>query len=142
MTSCTQKQTNGDYSIMAKPAETIEGIVNFSNVTQHDIFNGQSTGAYSMTITVSESDASSLASRGVKIKDYQGNKQRKFKSKFDVKRFDAEGNRYNGEVPYNSKVRLRFVLGDAHPVHGVATYLDAVKVLEEAEMTEGDSSDF
>ena len=141
MTSCTQKQTNGDYSIMAKPAETIEGIVNFSNVTQHDIFNGQSTGAYSMTITVSESDASSLASRGVKIKDYQGNKQRKFKSKFDVKRFDAEGNRYNGEVPYNSKVRLRFVLGDAHPVHGVATYLDAVKVLEEAEMTEGDSAD-
>jgi len=138
----TQKQTNGDYSIMARPAETIEGIVNFSNVTQHDIFNGQSTGAYSMTITVSESDASSLASRGVKIKDYQGNKQRKFKSKFDVKRFDAEGNRYNGEVPYNSKVRLRFVLGDAHPVHGVATYLDAVKVLEEAEMTEGDSSDF
>lgn len=138
----TQKQTNGDYSIMAKPAETIEGIVNFSNVTQHDIFNGQSTGAYSMTITVSESDASSLASRGVKIKDYQGNKQRKFKSKFDVKRFDAEGNRYNGEVPYNSKVRLRFVLGDAHPVHGVATYLDAVKVLEEAEMTEGDSADF
>jgi len=137
-----QKQTNGDYSIMARPAETIEGIVNFSNVTQHDIFNGQSTGAYSMTITVSESDASSLASRGVKIKDYQGNKQRKFKSKFDVKRFDAEGNRYNGEVPYNSKVRLRFVLGDAHPVHGVATYLDAVKVLEEAEMTEGDSSDF
>jgi len=142
MTSWTQKQTNGDYSIMAKPAETIEGIVNFSNVTQHDIFNGQSTGAYSMTITVSESDASSLASRGVKIKDYQGNKQRKFKSKFDVKRFDAEGNRYNGEVPYNSKVRLRFVLGDAHPVHGVATYLDAVKVLEEAEMTEGDSADF
>lgn len=138
----TQKQTNGDYSIMARPAETIEGIVNFSNVTQHDIFNGQSTGAYSMTITVSESDASSLASRGVKIKDYQGNKQRKFKSKFDVKRFDAEGNRYNGEVPYNSKVRLRFVLGDAHPVHGVATYLDAVKVLEEAEMTEGDSADF
>jgi len=137
-----QKQTNGDYSIMARPAETIEGIVNFSNVTQHDIFNGQSTGAYSMTITVSESDASSLASRGVKIKDYQGNKQRKFKSKFDVKRFDAEGNRYNGEVPYNSKVRLRFVLGDAHPVHGVATYLDAVKVLEEAEMTEGDSADF
>ena len=142
MTSWTQKQTNRDYSIMAKPAETIEGIVNFSNVTQHDIFNGQSTGAYSMTITVSESDASSLASRGVKIKDYQGNKQRKFKSKFDVKRFDAEGNRYNGEVPYNSKVRLRFVLGDAHPVHGVATYLDAVKVLEEAEMTEGDSADF
>ena len=68
--------------------------------------------------------------------------QRKFKSKYDIKRFDIEGNRYNGEVPYNSKVRLKFKLGQEHPVHGVATYLEAVKVLEEAEMTEGDASDF
>jgi len=120
----------------------IEGICNFSNITQHDVFNGQDTGQFSMTITMDESDASELAAHGVKIKDYQGAKQRKFKSKYDIKRFDTEGNRYNGEVPYNSKVRLRFVLGDAHPVHGVATYLDAVKVLEEAEMTEGDSADF
>ena len=91
---------------MAAQATTIEGVVNFSNVTQHDVFNGQDTGAYSMTITLSEDDAASLAAQGVKIKDYQGAKQRKFKSKFEIKRFDAEGNRYNGEVPYNSKVRL------------------------------------
>ena len=127
---------------MAATATVIEGIVNFSNVTQHDVFNGQSTGAYSMTITIDEEDAAFLASQGVKIKDYQGNKQRKFKSKYDIKRFDIEGNRYNGEVPYNSKVRLKFKLGQEHPVHGVATYLEAVKVLEEAEMTEGDASDF
>ncbi len=95
-----------------------------------------------LTITLSEDDAASLAAQGVKIKDYQGAKQRKFKSKFEIKRFDAEGNRYNGEVPYNSKVRLKYVLGQPHPVHGVATYLEAVKVLEEAEMTEGDSGDF
>jgi len=120
----------------------IEGIVNFSNVTQHDVFNGQDTGAYSMTITMSEDDATTLAAQGVKIKDYQGNKQRKFKSKYDIKLFDAEGNPYNGEVPYNSKVRLKFKLGNAHPVHGVATYLEAVKVLEEAEMLESESADF
>ena len=123
-------------------ATTVEGVVNFSNLTAHDVFNGQSTGAYSMTITLSEDDAAELAANGVKIKDYQGAKQRKFKSKFEIKRFDAEGNRYNGEVPYNSKVRLKYVLGQPHPVHGVATYLEAVKVLEEAEMTEGDSGDF
>ena len=120
----------------------IEGICNFSNITQHDVFNGQDTGQFSMTITMDESDASELAAHGVKIKDYQGAKQRKFKSKYDIKRFDIEGNRYNGEVPYNSKVRLKFKLGQEHPVHGVATYLEAVKVLEEAEMTEGDPSDF
>ena len=123
-------------------AATIEGTVNFSNLTAHDVYNGQDTGAYSMTITLDEDDAASLAAQGVKIKDYQGAKQRKFKSKFEIKRFDAEGNRYNGEVPYNSKVRLKYVLGQPHPVHGVSTYLEAVKVLEEAEMTEGDDSDF
>jgi protein tyrosine phosphatase len=121
---------------------TIEGTVNFSNLTAHDVYNGQDTGAYSMTITLDEDDAATLAAQGVKIKDYQGAKQRKFKSKFEIKRFDAEGNRYNGEVPYNSKVRLKYVLGQPHPVHGVSTYLEAVKVLEEAEMTEGDDSDF
>ncbi|MDC3289286.1 hypothetical protein OAV17_03510 [Gammaproteobacteria bacterium] len=120
----------------------IEGIVNFSNITQHDVFNGQDTGAFSMTVTLSEDDATTLAAQGVKIKDYQGAKQRKFKSKYDIKTFDAEGNRYNGEVPYNSKVRLKFKLGNAHPVHGVATYLEAIKVLEEAEMLESESADF
>ena len=120
----------------------IEGIVNFSNITQHDVFNGQDTGAFSMTVTLSEDDATTLAAQGVKIKDYQGAKQRKFKSKYDIKTFDSEGNRYNGEVPYNSKVRLKFKLGNAHPVHGVATYLEAIKVLEEAETLESESADF
>ena len=122
-------------------SQVIEGVVNFSNVTQHDVYNGQSTGAYSMTITMSEDDASALSSLGVKIKDYEGNKQRKFKSKYDIALFDAEGNKYNGEVPYNSRVRLKYKTGPAHPVHGTPTYLEAVKVLEEADAPEG-SADF
>jgi len=123
-------------------ATTVEGIVNFSKLTEHDVYNGQDTGAYSMTITMSEDDASTLAASGIKIKDYQGNKQRKFKSKYDIKVFDADGNPYNGEVPYNSTVRLKYKTGPAHPVHGVSTYLEAVKVLEEAEMAMGDAADF
>jgi len=123
-------------------ATTVEGIVNFSKLTEHDVYNGQDTGAYSMTITMSEDDASTLAASGIKIKDYQGNKQRKFKSKYDIKVFDADGNPYNGEVPYNSTVRLKYKTGPAHPVHGVSTYLEAVKVLEEAEMAVGDAADF
>ena len=123
-------------------ATTVEGIVNFSKLTEHDVYNGQDTGAYSMTITMSEDDASTLAANGIKIKDYQGNKQRKFKSKYDIRVFDADGNPYNGEVPYNSTVRLKYKTGPAHPVHGVSTYLEAVKVLEEAEMAMGDAADF
>jgi len=122
-------------------AQVLEGVLNFSKLTEHDVYNGQDTGAYSVTITMSEEDASALSAQGIKIKDYQGNKQRKFKSKFDVLVLDAEGNKYNGEVPYNSKVRLKYKTGKPHPVHGVSTYLEAVKVLEEAEMVEG-SDDF
>ena len=119
-------------------SQVIEGVVNFSNVTKHDVYNGQDTGAFSMTITMSEDDAATLAAQGVKIKDYEGNKQRKFKSKFDVSLYTAEGDKYTGEVPYNSRVRLKFKTGPAHPVHGTPTYLEAVKVLEEAEIQEAD----
>jgi hypothetical protein len=119
-------------------SQVIEGIVNFSNVTQHDVYNGQDTGTFSMTITMSEDDAAGLASQGVKIKEYEGLKQRKFKSKFDVSLYTAEGDKYTGEVPFNSRVRLKFKTGPAHPVHGTPTYLEAVKVLEEAEIQEAD----
>ena len=123
-------------------AAVVEGVVNFSNLTEHDVYNGQSTGAFNLTITMSEDDANVLADQGVKIKDYQGNKQRKFKSKYEIKRIDAEGNTYTGEIPFNSKVRLQYKLGPAHPVHGVPAYLEKVRVLEEAEITENDNPDF
>lgn len=123
-------------------AQVIEGIVNFSNITEHDVYEGKDTGQYSVTITISEDDANQMASNGVKIKDYNGAKQRKFRTQYDTfKVLDAEGNRYKGEIPYNSRVRLKYKLGQPHPVHGVSTYLEAVKVLEEAEMAEG-VSDF
>jgi len=122
-------------------AHVLEGVLNFSKLTEHDVYMGQDTGSYSVTVTLSEEDANTLSAQGVKIKDYQGNKQRKFKSRFDVAVMDAEGNEYSGEVPYNSKVRLKYKLGKPHPVHGVSTYLEAIKVLEEAEMAEG-SDDF
>ena len=114
-------------------SQVIEGVVNFSNVTKHDVDNGQDTAAFSMTITMSEDDAATLAAQGVKIKDYEGSKQRKFKSKFAIGLYTAEGDVYNGEVPFNSRVRLKYKTGPAHPVHGTPVYLEAVKVLEEAE---------
>lgn len=116
--------------------QVMEGVVNFSNLTKTDTYMGQDTGKYNITMTMDEEDANRLSSLGVKVKDYQGAKQRKFSSKFDITVLDAEGNPYRGEVPYNSKVRIKFKTGPEHPVHGVSTYLEAVKVLEEAEAPE------
>ena len=47
-------------------SNVIEGVVNFSNVTKHDVFNGQDTGTFSITITMSEDDAATLAAQGVR----------------------------------------------------------------------------
>lgn len=122
---------------------TIEGLVAFSNVTQHDVYNGQSTGKYALTITMEDDVADELASKGVKIKEYQPEdkvfKQRKFTSKFDLRVIDADDNPYTGEIPRNSRVRLLYNLGPAVGEHGASTYLNAIRVLEEApqEVTEG-----
>lgn len=112
----------------------IEGNVAFSNVTKHDVYNGQSTGKYTMTITTNDQFAQELTDAGVKVKDYEGKPQRKFSSGYDVRVLDAEGNTFGREVPRGSLVRLRYKLGNEHPVHGTATYLEAVRVLEEADV--------
>jgi len=126
--------------------QTIEGVVAFSHVTEHDVYNGQSTGKYSMTITMPDEAAQSLSEKGVKIKEYDNDgeilKQRKFTSKFDLLVVDAENNPFRREVNRGSKVRLRFKLGPEHPVHGVSTYLNAVRVLEEAEEMASEAVDF
>ncbi len=118
-------------------SNVIEGVVNFSNIKTMDSYMGQSTGKYTLTITMSEEDAAELAAKGVKIKEYEGNKQRKFSSKYDVKAVDTDDQAYQHEIPYGSKVRLLYKLGPEHPVHGVSTYLEAVRVLEEAQPEEG-----
>jgi len=124
---------------MGRENKSLEGVVNFSHVTEHDVYQGQDTGSFNVTVTISEEDAADLEAQGVTIRDYQGNKQRKFKSKFQVNRYDAAGEVYEGEVPYNSKVRLNYSLGDKHPIYGVPAYLEGLKVLEEAEPAQDDS---
>lgn len=121
-------------------ASVVEGLANFSHTVEPDQYMGQTK--YSITLTLSEDDANTLASNGVKIKDYEGNKQRKFSSKYQVSVIDADGEPYGKEIPYNSKVRVKFKYGPAHPVHGVSTYLDAVRVLEEAEAPVDDTPGF
>ena len=116
--------------------QVMEGTINFSNLTKTDVYMGQDTGKYNITMTMGEEDANRLSSMGVKVKDYQGAKQRKFSSKYDITVLDSDGNPFRGEVPYNSKVRIKFKTGPEHPVHGVSTYLEAVKVLEIAEAPE------
>ena len=119
----------------------IEGTVAFENLNEHEVFQGQSTGKYSMVISLDDSDAGDLEAKGVKLREYEGTKQRKFSTKYEVPVLDASGQPFVGRVTRGSKVRLLWAEGQPHPVHGTSTYLNKVKVLEVAEAGE-DGEDF
>ena len=115
----------------------LEGNVAFANLDEHEEYQGQSTGKYSLVLSLEPEDADKLASKGVKLREYEGTAQRKFSTKYEVPMFDAEGNEFNGRLTRGSKVRVKYAEGKPHPVHGTSTYLSAIKVVELAGPVEG-----
>ena len=108
----------------------INGSAAFINLVEHEQYQGKSTEKYSLTVTLDDKSIEQLAGQGVKLRDYEGNKQRKFASKFDVPLYEANGDDFMGQVTRGSLVRVQYSLGAEHPVHGFTPYLDKVKVLE------------
>jgi len=109
----------------------VEGTSNFSHLTKFEEYKGKSTDRYALTITLDDDTADKLESNGVKVREYEGKKQRKFTSQYEVRVVDGTGQPFDGEVPYNSKVKVAFKYGNAGE-HGVPTYLNAVQVVEAA----------
>mgnify|MGYP003128152820 FL=1 len=107
-----------------------EGTVAFQNLQQTEVYQGQDTGRYTLTLSLEEDMASKLSDEGVKVKDYEGIAQRKFASKFPVRIVNANDEPFMGAIPKGSLVRVQYKLGDSHPVHATPTYLNAVRVLE------------
>ena len=114
-----------------------QGVVAFSNLTECEVYKGQSTGRYSLVLTIGDADSSKLEDMGIKVRSYEDTRQRKFASKFHVPIVDAEDRPFTGEIPYGSVVRVLWKAGDPHPVHGVSTYLNKVRVVELAEGANG-----
>ena len=110
-----------------------QGVVAFSNLTECEEYQGKSTGRYSLVITINEADAAKLGDMGIKVKTYKDTTQRKYSSKFHVPVVDMDNRPVSGEIPFGSIVRVLWKDGDAHPVHGVPTYLNKVRVVEFAE---------
>jgi hypothetical protein len=114
------------------------GVVAFSNLTECEVYQGQSTGKYSVVISLDDTTADQLAGLGIKMREYEGVKQRKFSSKYDIGVVDKEGQPFMGRIGRGSKVRLLWQEGPPHPVHGTGTYLNKIKVLEVAEQEAGE----
>ena len=115
----------------------LEGLLAFENLDEHEMYQGQSTGKFSVVLSLDDTTADELSSKGVKMREYEGVKQRKFSTKYDVPVMDAEGSPFKGRIGRGSKVRLLYAEGQEHPVYGVPTYLNKIKVLEVAEDTGG-----
>jgi len=108
----------------------ITGKVAFVNLSEHEVYGGQSTGKYSVVLTLDDDNAGKMEAQGVKLRTYEGTKQRKFASKFDVPVYELNGDEFMGQVTRGSEVRIQYSLGQEHPVHGITPYLDKVRVVE------------
>jgi len=118
--------------------EMTEGTVAFSNVDECDVYNGKSTGRYTLVVTIDEADASKMRDKGIKVKMYQpeegpASPQRKFASNFKPPVVDLDNNPVTGEIPFGSKVRIAWEAGPDNPQYGVPCYMARVRVLERAE---------
>ena len=119
----------------------VSGKAAFAHLDGTEVYNGQDTGKYTLTITLDDENADLLAKQGVKLREYEGNKQRKFSSKFNVKVIDANDQPFIGSITRGSTVRLSYKTAAPDPVHGTPTYLNAVRVLEVAEDSNGIDAD-
>ena len=105
--------------------EYVDGEVAFSNLTSKDRY-----GKFSIVVTLDEEATKKLEGEGVKVKDYQGNKQRAFKTTYDVQYVDADKKNQEGELERGSKVTIAYKLGEPYAEYGVTTYLQGIKVVE------------
>ena len=127
---------------MSKQGIVTQGVVAFSNLTEFDVYRGKPTGAYSLVVTLEPNEAQKLEDMGVKLKDYKGTPQRKFRSQFHVPVVDMDNHPVSGEIPYGSKVRLLWVAGDMDPEHGLRTHLNKVRIVELSETAMEEPEDF
>ena len=48
----------------------VQGTAAFVNLTEHELYQGQSTGKYSLTVTLDDGSIAQLESQGVKMRQY------------------------------------------------------------------------
>ena len=116
----------------------VEGETIFKTfLTEHDTYQGQSTGKYSLQIKLDGATASRLTKEGVVIKEYEGEPIRKFTSRYDVPVYISKTEKWEEELPSGTKVKLNYIT-KKHPTAGEVPYVQSILVLE---MGEGMAND-
>ena len=112
-------------------------------LTQHDVYQGQSTGKYAVQLELDDSAAKELSSMGVKIKEYEGTPIRKFTSRYEVPVYINANEQWDKELPNGTQVKLEYVT-KKHPTAGEVPYMKRILILEmgKDDLSKGDSAFF
>lgn len=117
-----------------------KGIAKYVYLDSTEKYSGEDTGKYTLTVALSKAEAQKLEDAGVKvrtIKDADTGKDiqiRKFSTqyKLDDNMIQTEsGDIIGTDFGAESEVSVLWKAGKEHPMHGVATYLTAIKVSDE-----------
>ena len=111
--------------------ESVE--VAFCHLITPKKFDENSEAKFEITVTMSEEKAKTLEDLGIKVKTYQGKRQRTFRSIYDVKFVDQEKVKQTEELPRDSVVNIAYQVGEPYGQYGNSTFLKGVQVLERAE---------
>ena len=116
------------------------GIAKYVYLDSTEKFGGEDTGKYTLTVSLSDAEAKKLEEAGVKvrtIKDADTGKDikiRKFSTQYklaDNMIQTDSGDIIGTDFGAESEVQVLWKAGKEHPMHGVATYLTAIKVADE-----------
>ena len=113
----------------------ISGKVAFSNLTQHDFYQGKNTGNFTLTVTLDDDSAKALEAEGVRLKTYEDTQQRKFKSAYPTAVLNMDNSAFQGEIPRGSVVRVLYKTGPENKEWGTPVYMEKIRVVEVAENT-------
>lgn len=115
-------------------SDVIEGTVAFSNLKAHEVYDGKSTGKYSLTLTLDQDTAKKLSDQGVKLRDFEGTPQRKFTTNREIDIYNPDMSSWAGdEIPRKSKVKIQVRVGDAYKDFGNSAYVNAIQVIEKGD---------
>jgi hypothetical protein len=117
------------------------GIAKYVYLDSTEKFNNEDTGKYTLTVAIDDKEAKALEKAGVKVRTIKTEdggeyKARKFSTKYPLP-FDmiktTEGEAIGHDFGAESEVQVLWKAGQEHPMHGVATYLTAIKVSKRTE---------
>jgi hypothetical protein len=117
------------------------GTAKYVYLDSTEVFNGEDTGKYTLTVAISDNEAKKLEDLGVKVRTIKADdgtsyRARKFSTKYPLS-FEmiktTEGEAIGHDFGPESEVQILWKAGNEHPTHGVATYLTAIKVSKRTE---------